>query len=167
MRNWGSTQSLFSSASFAERDSLFETALKRRTILWLFSTSLSFYLLRSKNSVDSLLHWTKKRPKKQLSSLQSNCRVWKLENGQSFDRLPKIGLSWTFFFIKCLINSSTMILKIERKLVVMGQTMFDVWCSIDRSYEYGCPVQLPIDEHVWDCSMFEKMMFESVRWVIW
>ena len=49
----------------------------------------------------------------------------------------------------------------------MGQTMFDVWCSIDRSYEYGCPVQLPIDEHVWDHSMFEKMMFESVRWVIW
>ena len=87
MRNWGSTQSLFCSLGFAERDSLFETALKRRTILWLFSTSLSFYLLRSKNSVDSLLHWTKKRPKKQLSSLQSNCRVWKLENGQSFDRL--------------------------------------------------------------------------------
>ena len=32
------------------------------------------------NSVDSLLHWTKKRPKK-LSSLQSNCGDWKLENG--------------------------------------------------------------------------------------
>ena len=40
--------------------------------------------------------------------------------------------------------------------LVMVRTMLKVWSSIVQSQKYGVRVQLPIDEHVWDCSMLKK-----------
>ena len=48
----------------------------------------------------------------------------------------------------------------------MGGTMLEVWCSIFGSQKCGVRVGLPKDEHVPVHLMFEKMMFESVRWII-
>ena len=46
----------------------------------------------------------------------------------------------------------------------MGRTMFKVWqSSIVQSQKYGALVLLQIDKHVWARSMFEKMVFKSVR----
>ena len=50
-----------------------------------------------------------------------------------------------------------------KEILVMGRTMFEVRCSIVRSQKLGVRVRLQIDEHVQVHSMFEKMMFESVR----
>ena len=43
---------------------------------------------------------------------------------------------------------------------MMGRTILDV-----RSKK-GVQVRLPIDEHIQIRLMFEKMMFETVRWII-
>ena len=53
-----------------------------------------------------------------------------------------------------------------KKFVVMGRTMFEVQCSIVWSQNKVVRVWLLKDEHVQVCSMFKKIMFESVRWVI-
>ena len=41
---------------------------------------------------------------------------------------------------------------LKRKIVVMGRTIFEVWCSIVRSQKWGVWVRLPLVH-----SMFEKV----------
>ena len=48
----------------------------------------------------------------------------------------------------------------------MGRTMFEVQCLMVQSQKCGVRDWFAIDEHVWVCSMFEKMMVKSVEWVI-
>ena len=82
---WGSTQSLFSSVGW---ESLFSKLLWSEEQFYGSSQLLwaSIYcVLRT-----VLIHCfteQKSDPRSRLSSLQSNCTVWKLENGQSFNRL--------------------------------------------------------------------------------
>ena len=54
----------------------------------------------------------------------------------------------------------------SNNVIANDQIVFEVQCSIVRSQKEGIQVRLPKDEHIRVRLMFEKMMFESVHWMI-
>ena len=66
-------------------------------------------------------------------------------------------------YTTCFEHFKEHLRKISKNIyVAMVWTIFEVRCSIVQSQKFGVLVQLPKDEHVQVCSMFEKMMLESV-----